>query len=183
MYIDLNKYIDGSAAATASSATTTSTPMEMSVETVSDGEAADVSYSSLKKRRILQGDMKGEEEDMPLVSSPASSSEKSELSEQFNEAKWEEKVKSMLANGPYVYELYSVLIHRGSALGGHYYAYIKSFTDKKWYEFNDSNVQQIQAEELVNSYGEDVRQRYKSSLMQMFHSSCMLHYCTYNMHV
>ena len=26
---------------------------------------------------------------------------------------------------PYVYELYAVLIHRGSAMGGHYYAYIK----------------------------------------------------------
>ena len=28
---------------------------------------------------------------------------------------------------PYVYELYAVLIHRGSAMGGHYYAFIKVF--------------------------------------------------------
>lgn len=27
--------------------------------------------------------------------------------------------------GPYVYELFSIMIHSGSAIGGHYYAYIK----------------------------------------------------------
>lgn len=32
-------------------------------------------------------------------------------------------------NGPWVYELYAVLIHSGSALGGHYYAHIKSLGD------------------------------------------------------
>ena len=31
--------------------------------------------------------------------------------------------------GPWVYELFAVLIHSGSALGGHYYAYIRSFAD------------------------------------------------------
>lgn len=34
--------------------------------------------------------------------------------------------------GPWVYELYAVLIHSGSALGGHYYAYIRSLGDGKW---------------------------------------------------
>lgn len=32
-----------------------------------------------------------------------------------------------------IYELYSVLVHSGSAIGGHYYAYIKSFEKNKWY--------------------------------------------------
>jgi len=27
--------------------------------------------------------------------------------------------------GPYVYELFSIMVHSGSANGGHYYAYIK----------------------------------------------------------
>lgn len=31
------------------------------------------------------------------------------------------------------YKLYSVLVHSGSATGGHYYAYIKSFEKNKWY--------------------------------------------------
>ena len=42
-----------------------------------------------------------------------------------------------------MYELYSILIHSGSAMGGHYYAYIKSFEDGKWYNFNDAIVSEI----------------------------------------
>ncbi len=30
-----------------------------------------------------------------------------------------------VCQGPYVYELFSIMIHSGSAIGGHYYAYIK----------------------------------------------------------
>ena len=30
-----------------------------------------------------------------------------------------------LLQGRYVYELFSIMIHSGSAIGGHYYAYIK----------------------------------------------------------
>lgn len=33
-------------------------------------------------------------------------------------------------NGPWVYELFAVLIHSGSALGGHYFAHIKSLGDE-----------------------------------------------------
>lgn len=36
-----------------------------------------------------------------------------------------EQVHKMLQKGPYVYELFSVMVHQGSATGGHYYAYIK----------------------------------------------------------
>jgi ubiquitin carboxyl-terminal hydrolase 47 len=35
-------------------------------------------------------------------------------------------VGQRLRRGPYVYELFSIMIHSGSAIGGHYYAYIKS---------------------------------------------------------
>ncbi len=45
---------------------------------------------------------------------------------------------------PYVYELFAVLVHSGSALGGHYYAYIKVLDDPdgepRWLKFNDSTV-------------------------------------------
>lgn len=37
----------------------------------------------------------------------------------------QQEIDHALMHGPYVYELYAVLVHRGSALGGHYYAYIK----------------------------------------------------------
>lgn len=43
-------------------------------------------------------------------------------------------------NESYTYQLFSVMIHSGSALGGHYYAYIWSFEKEKWFCFNDSSV-------------------------------------------
>ncbi|CAI5742933.1 unnamed protein product [Hyaloperonospora brassicae] len=55
--------------------------------------------------------------------------------------------------GPHVYELYSVLIHSGSALGGHYYAYIKSLESGMWYNFNDANVSEISDAELKTAFG------------------------------
>jgi hypothetical protein len=79
------------------------------------------------------------------------------------------------------YELYSVLVHSGSATGGHYYAYIKSFEKNKWYvppplpirlprikgldssrnghthhtryEFNDSYVTEVSEEKVKQAYG------------------------------
>lgn len=40
----------------------------------------------------------------------------------------------------HTYQLFSVMIHSGSALGGHYYAYIWSFEKERWLCFNDSSV-------------------------------------------
>lgn len=53
------------------------------------------------------------------------------------------EVSELLKQGEYVYELYSIMIHNGGAYGGHYFAYIKSFEDGKWYNFNDSQVSEI----------------------------------------
>ena len=48
------------------------------------------------------------------------------------------------------------MIHSGGAYGGHYYAYIKSFEDGLWYNFNDSTVTKIENEEelLSKTYGD-----------------------------
>lgn len=35
-------------------------------------------------------------------------------------------------------------------MGGHYYAYIKSFEDGKWYCFNDSNVTMADPDEMIS---------------------------------
>ncbi|OMJ81023.1 hypothetical protein SteCoe_18584 [Stentor coeruleus] len=67
---------------------------------------------------------------------------------------WDNKVQEFLSTGEYVYELYSVMIHSGSAWGGHYYAYIKCFETSKWYNFNDSNVTEISTKELTKVFGE-----------------------------
>ena len=42
-------------------------------------------------------------------------------------------IEQYLQQGEFVYELYAVLVHAGNLGGGHYYAYIKSFEDNKWY--------------------------------------------------
>ncbi|GFR69510.1 ubiquitin carboxyl-terminal hydrolase 47 [Elysia marginata] len=57
------------------------------------------------------------------------------------------------AKGPYVYELFSIMIHSGSAAGGHYYAYIKSFKDGQWFSFNDQQVTKITYEDIRKTYG------------------------------
>jgi ubiquitin carboxyl-terminal hydrolase 47 len=58
------------------------------------------------------------------------------------------QILEYLKQGDLVYELYAVLVHSGSAIGGHYYAYIKSFEDGKWYNFNDSDVSLINEEDI-----------------------------------
>lgn len=46
-------------------------------------------------------------------------------------------------SGPYIYELFAIMIHSGSASGGHYYAYIKDFNNGEWYCFNDQTVSSV----------------------------------------
>lgn len=46
-------------------------------------------------------------------------------------------------SGPYIYELFAIMIHSGSASGGHYYAYIKDFDSNEWFCFNDQNVSTV----------------------------------------
>ncbi|KAL7732598.1 hypothetical protein ACLKA6_013533 [Drosophila palustris] len=55
--------------------------------------------------------------------------------------------------GPYLYELFAIMIHSGSASGGHYYAYIKEFENNDWFCFNDQNVSSITQEDIQRSFG------------------------------
>ena len=65
-----------------------------------------------------------------------------------------EKVQELLKEGEAVYQLYSIMIHSGGAFGGHYYAYIKSFEDGKWHDFNDTTVAPLKdEEEIFNTFG------------------------------
>ncbi|CAL9701902.1 unnamed protein product [Knipowitschia caucasica] len=58
------------------------------------------------------------------------------------------KPKNMLT-----YELFSVMVHSGSAAGGHYYACIKSFSDGQWYSFNDQHVSKITQDDIRKTFG------------------------------
>lgn len=80
--------------------------------------------------------------------------------------------------GPYVYQLFSIMVHSGSAVGGHYYAYIRSFDDGKWYSFNDMSVLPITDEQIKRTYGstESGSQAYYSSMYSSSANAYMLTY-------
>ena len=65
----------------------------------------------------------------------------------------EKNRSSNAAKGPYNYELFSIMIHSGSASGGHYYAYIKDFRTGKWLCFNDQSVTEITHDDIQQMYG------------------------------
>jgi ubiquitin C-terminal hydrolase len=74
------------------------------------------------------------------------------------------QIEEYKQEGDEVYELYSILIHSGSALGGHYYAYIKSFETGRWHNFNDSTVREINEKEIQKVYGgENKKSAYSGS--------------------
>uniref|UniRef100_A0A8C2I6I0 Ubiquitin carboxyl-terminal hydrolase n=1 Tax=Cyprinus carpio TaxID=7962 RepID=A0A8C2I6I0_CYPCA len=56
-----------------------------------------------------------------------------------------------LSLGEQEYRLYAVINHRGSRYGGHYTADIRSFTDNKWYSFDDSHVTETDESKLERS--------------------------------
>lgn len=79
--------------------------------------------------------------------------------------------------GPYWYELFSIMIHSGSASGGHYYAYIKSFTNGKWYCFNDQSVTKASDDDIERTYGGFESSRtYYSSVYSSSTNAYMLMY-------
>ena len=67
-------------------------------------------------------------------------------------------------DGSFVYELYAVMIHSGSAIGGHYYAYIKDIETGKWYNFNDSVVREISIIDVVETFGPEKTAAARNSL-------------------
>lgn len=79
------------------------------------------------------------------------------------------QISELLKQGEYVYELYSIMIHNGGAYGGHYFAYVKSFEDGKWYNFNDSQVSEItDLDQLFKTFGGDGSNRSDTAYMLMY---------------
>lgn len=79
-------------------------------------------------------------------------------------------------DGPYIYELFSIMVHSGSAAGGHYYAYIKSFENGLWYSFNDQNVIQVSQNEIEKSFGGVMSSRITHSSFSSSTNAYMLMY-------
>eukprot|EP00941_MAST-03F_sp_MAST-3F-sp1_P004371 g4371.t1 len=55
-----------------------------------------------------------------------------------------------------IYELFAVLIHHGTAMGGHYFAYIKDPFTAEWYCFNDSTVTKVDVSEVNAMFSRNI---------------------------
>ncbi|VDM44945.1 unnamed protein product [Toxocara canis] len=66
----------------------------------------------------------------------------------------EEEVEALVKKeGPCLYELFSVMVHQGSAAGGHYFAYIKNMDQDAWFCFNDCSVTAATIEDIHRTFG------------------------------
>eukprot|EP01124_Arcella_intermedia_P018056 TRINITY_DN2502_c0_g1_i3.p1 TRINITY_DN2502_c0_g1~~TRINITY_DN2502_c0_g1_i3.p1 ORF type:complete len:205 (+),score=48.20 TRINITY_DN2502_c0_g1_i3:132-746(+) len=69
----------------------------------------------------------------------------------------QEVINNARKAGPYVYELFSIILHVGQSGGGHQYAYIRSFRSGSWYEFNDCLVKEVPLCQLKEAFGGERR--------------------------
>ncbi|XP_071518202.1 ubiquitin carboxyl-terminal hydrolase 47 isoform X4 [Panulirus ornatus] len=140
--LDLNSFVES---ATKENGTSTNviTPDKSSADKVDDasttdsGSALDVEDNSVENTSNSQPESDNQDEDEGI-----------DVSSMYNE-----KNKTWLTNGPYVYELFSIMVHSGSASGGHYYAYIKDFATEEWFCFNDQSVTKITYDDIKKTYG------------------------------
>jgi len=86
--------------------------------------------------------------------------------------KTERLAREYLQEGEQVYELFSVMVHSGSSLGGHYYAYIKCFENYRWYDFDDSRVVEIDEEDVEKAYGGESTLYGTSAYLLMYRKVC-----------
>lgn len=78
--------------------------------------------------------------------------------------------------GPYIYELFAIMIHSGSASGGHYYVYIKDFEKDQWFCFDDQSVTKITHEDISMTYGGGSHRSYYSGAHSSSTNAYMLMY-------
>jgi hypothetical protein len=86
------------------------------------------SSSSLSPSLAFSSSTIASNSDFLCASSPALPLEQSQLPKGYPPA-------PSYPDGHIVYDLFAVLMHSGTAMGGHYYAYIKSFTDQVYLSF------------------------------------------------
>jgi ubiquitin carboxyl-terminal hydrolase 47 len=88
----------------------------------------------------------------------------------------EKNRRHTMEKGPYMYELFSIMIHSGSASGGHYYAYIKEFKKGDWFCFNDQSVSRITYDDIRKTYGGGPMRGYYSGAYSSSTNAYMLMY-------
>ncbi|XP_067346131.1 ubl carboxyl-terminal hydrolase 18 isoform X1 [Channa argus] len=56
-----------------------------------------------------------------------------------------------------IYTLYAVVVHSGTAMFGHYTAYVRHWRNQRWYYADDSDVHEASWEEVKSTYGDIYR--------------------------
>lgn len=86
--------------------------------------------------------------------------------------------QEMFKQGPYIYSLYAIFIHKGTAYEGHYFIYIKSFENNLWYLFDDSQVTEVNIVNILkdsiggsSSYSNAYMLAYKQLTPDQIHTS------------
>ncbi|CAL4084063.1 unnamed protein product [Meganyctiphanes norvegica] len=116
--------------------------------TTDSGSALDAEDSSVENASSFHPESDNQDEDEGI-----------DVSSMYNER----NKSCLMGNGPFVYELFSIMVHSGSASGGHYYAYIKDFTTGEWFCFNDQSVTKITYDDIRKTYGGGNSRSYYSS--------------------
>jgi ubiquitin carboxyl-terminal hydrolase 47 len=97
--------------------------------------------------------MENDDDKLPMKPDFLVSSRHQDILAEKRQRERDQLVQTYFRDGPHVYELFSILIHSGSASSGHYYAYIKSFELGRWFEFNDSTVKEIKDSDIKEVFG------------------------------
>lgn len=88
---------------------------------------------------------------------------KFEFPMQLNMKKYKTSTTEEENNKNLLYELVAVMVHSGTANGGHYYAFIKDIYKNLWFKFNDDVVTQVCEDEIQNTFGDSSAGRPSSS--------------------
>lgn len=88
----------------------------------------------------------------------------------------EQQLLELEKEGGMIYELYSVMVHRGTADSGHYFAYIKDTATDQWYKFNDSQVLKVDLLEVLTAFGRQPDRKSRGTAYQPSENAYMLMY-------
>ncbi|XP_058838684.1 ubiquitin carboxyl-terminal hydrolase 47 isoform X2 [Topomyia yanbarensis] len=178
--LNLNNFIDG-VPATASDKVTTNghgivPPMQM--ETAENFMKAYDECSTIDSGSALEDDscFQNGTSVSSTTTTPNDQDDDEGIDMELNGDSKSPSVSNFNAPGPYLYELFAIMIHSGSASGGHYYAYIKDFQTCKWFSFNDQTVSPISHDDIQKSFGGSASKAYYSGAYSSSTNAYMLMY-------